>query len=168
MFRRVLLTTPLKRTLLAPRLQLTRAQATVSGLQLDQASLAEIPKTWDGLTTEQKNSISKALDNKMNGDWKSLTLEEKRAAYFISFGPHGARKPADPSESRKVIVGLLLALAAATGISMVTTHYGKETPHTMNKEWQEKSNEYLRAQKADPITGISSPDYKGPGMVQSK
>lgn len=64
----------------------------------------------------------------------------------------------------------------------------------MTREWQEASNEYLKVsaapapswaargwaapvgsadvicvqeQNVEPITGISSPDYKGRGMVQS-
>ncbi|KAF3924154.1 hypothetical protein AA313_de0206256 [Arthrobotrys entomopaga] len=44
----------------------------------------------------------------------------------------------------------------------------RQPPKTMTKEWQEMSNEYLKGQKAEPITGISSEGYKGPGMVQSK
>jgi cytochrome c oxidase subunit 4 len=38
----------------------------------------------------------------------------------------------------------------------------------MSKEWQEASNEYLKSQKVEPITGVSSEGYSGPGMVQSK
>ena len=38
----------------------------------------------------------------------------------------------------------------------------------MSREWQEATNEYLREQKAEPITGISSEGYTGPGYIQSK
>lgn len=44
---------------------------------------------------------------------------------------------------------------------------GRPAPATMSKEWQEKSNEYLKAQNVEPISGVSSEGYKGPGMVQS-
>lgn len=45
---------------------------------------------------------------------------------------------------------------------------GRPAPKTMTKEWQESSNEYLKSQNVEPITGVSSEGYKGPGMVQSK
>lgn len=37
----------------------------------------------------------------------------------------------------------------------------------MTKEWQEASNEYARANKINPISGVSSEDYKGTGFVSS-
>lgn len=45
-------------------------------------------------------------------------------------------------------------------------HKVPEQPKTLNKEWQEATNEKLRRQKADPITGVSSEGYKGQGHVQ--
>jgi len=36
----------------------------------------------------------------------------------------------------------------------------------MTKEWQEDTNKKMLAQKANPITGISSEGYKGKGFVQ--
>ncbi|KAI9590827.1 hypothetical protein BDF19DRAFT_428099 [Syncephalis fuscata] len=38
------------------------------------------------------------------------------------------------------------------------------TPHTMSKEWREQTDEYMRSQKANPVTGMSSEDYKGKGF----
>ena len=40
-----------------------------------------------------------------------------------------------------------------------------EKPHTMTPEWQEQTNEYLKSQKSNPITGISSEGYKGKGYL---
>jgi cytochrome c oxidase subunit 4 len=58
------------------------------------------------------------------------------------------------------------------GVSFVTFYAirlaGRPAPKTMTKEWQEASNEYLKEQKVEPITGVSSEGYDGPGMVQSK
>ena len=42
---------------------------------------------------------------------------------------------------------------------------GEEKPLTTTKEWEEATNEYLREQKSNPITGISSEGYKGKGYV---
>lgn len=35
----------------------------------------------------------------------------------------------------------------------------------MTPEWQEKTNEYLKSQNSNPITGISSEGYKGKGYL---
>lgn len=77
-------------------------------------------------------------------------------AYYISFGPHSARQPESPNETRNVILGTLGVVAFSIGLSYVIQSNGQERPHTLTKEWQEKTEEYLRSQNADPITGISS------------
>jgi cytochrome c oxidase subunit 4 len=41
-------------------------------------------------------------------------------------------------------------------------------PKTLNREWEEASNEFLKAQNVEPITGVSSEGYTGKGQVQSK
>lgn len=43
---------------------------------------------------------------------------------------------------------------------------GRPAPKTMSKEWQEASNEYLKEQKVEPVTGFAAEDYKGKGMIQ--
>lgn len=40
-----------------------------------------------------------------------------------------------------------------------------EHPRTLNKEWEEATNERMRQQKANPITGISSEGYKGNSLL---
>lgn len=45
---------------------------------------------------------------------------------------------------------------------------GQEKPHTVSKEWEEATNEYLKSQNSNPISGISSEGYKGTGYVVSK
>jgi hypothetical protein len=52
----------------APR----RAQST-------NVSLANIESTWSTLTPEQRTALERQLDQRMTNDWKTLTLEEKRA-----------------------------------------------------------------------------------------
>jgi cytochrome c oxidase subunit 4 len=64
-----------------------------------------------------------------------------------------------------VIAGVSVALAISTGIFVVTRMYAQERPHTMSKEWREQTNEYLRKQKANPLTGMSSADYTGKGYA---
>ena len=36
---------------------------------------------------------------------------------------------------------------------------------TTTNEWKEATNEYLKEQNSNPITGISSEGYKGKGYV---
>lgn len=43
----------------------------------------------------------------------------------------------------------------------------REPPKTMTTDWQEKSNEYLKEQRVEPLTGFAAEDYKGKGMVQT-
>lgn len=38
----------------------------------------------------------------------------------------------------------------------------------MTREYQEKTNELMKEQKVEPITGFAAEGYKGPGAVQSK
>ncbi|CAG8836619.1 7494_t:CDS:2, partial [Racocetra persica] len=65
-----------------------------------------------------------------------------------------------------VIIGVGGVLAASLAFLYVTKVLVPEHPKTLTKEWQEATNEKLRSQKADPITGISSEGYKGKGFVQ--
>ncbi|KAI4752864.1 hypothetical protein E4T44_13355 [Aureobasidium sp. EXF-8845] len=41
------------------------------------------------------------------------------------------------------------------------------TPSTMNREYQEATDAYLKENNVEPITGISAEDYKGGFAVQS-
>lgn len=53
-------------------------------------------------------------------------------------------------------------------LTFFVSNVGQETPHTISKEWEEKTNEYLKSQNSNPISGISSEGYKGTGYVVSK
>ncbi|KAF2857143.1 cytochrome c oxidase subunit IV [Piedraia hortae CBS 480.64] len=131
-------------------------------------TLANIEKRWEGMPPQEQAELWMALRDRMKVDWHELTTQEKRAAYWIAFGPHGPRALPPPNEGRKIILyvtgGLLVsgALFSLTRYSM-----GGASPATMSKEWQEKSNEYMKENKIEPITGVPSDDYKGAGMVQN-
>jgi len=92
-----------------------------------------------------------------------VALQEKKAAYWIAFGPHGPRALPPPGETTKVILYTVLGVVASGALFAVTRYFGSgNPPRTMTKEWQEASEEYLKAQGSEPITG-----YKGM-LVQSK
>lgn len=65
---------------------------------------------------------------------------------------------------RRVLLSLAFSFRLLWLLSPAAS-LGKETPPTLNKEWQEETNARQKANKANPITGISSPGYKGPGYV---
>jgi len=109
-----------------------------------------------------------ALRDRMKVDWHELTPQEKKAAYWIAFGPHGPRAEAPPGEGAYIVKITLYCVGISGLLFWLTRHFANPPPKTMSKEWQEASNEYLKEQNVEPITGLSSAGYKGPGMVQSK
>ncbi|PNP50047.1 hypothetical protein THARTR1_09232 [Trichoderma harzianum] len=88
-------------------------------------------------------------------------------AYWIAFGPHGPRTVDAPGTGARVAWGVAVGLAASLALFAGIRVAAKPSPYTMTKEYQEASNEFLKAQGADPLTGISSPGYTGKGVVQS-
>ncbi|KAL6866328.1 Cytochrome c oxidase subunit 5B, mitochondrial [Amphichorda felina] len=130
-------------------------------------TLSNIEKRWEGMPLQEQADLWMSLRDRMKGNWKELTVQEQKAAYWIAFGPHGPRAADPPGTNAKVFWGTVAGVAVSFGIFGVIRLFAKPAPHTMNKEWQEASNELLIQQRSDPLTGISSENYKGPGMVQS-
>ncbi|EME47994.1 hypothetical protein DOTSEDRAFT_69809 [Dothistroma septosporum NZE10] len=130
-------------------------------------TLANIEKRWEAMPPQEQADLWMALRDRMKVDWNELTLQEKKAAYWIAFGPHGPRALPPPGEGTKIFMYTILGVVAAGAIFGATRYFAKGTPRTMNKEWQEATNEYLKENKIEPITWVGNPDYKGPGAVQS-
>lgn len=65
-------------------------------------------------------------------------------AYWIAFGPHGPRSLPPPGQGQKVLLGTFIGVVASAVIFFGLRAFGGPAPHTMNKEWQEASNEYLK------------------------
>ncbi|KAF1810229.1 COX4-domain-containing protein [Eremomyces bilateralis CBS 781.70] len=130
-------------------------------------TLANIEQRWEAMPPQDQADLWMQLRDRMKVDWKELTLQEKRAAYWIAFGPHGPRSEAPPGENWTVIQYTLLAIVASAVLFGATRLVAKPPPHTMTKEWQEQSNEYMKENRIEPLTGISSEGYKGKGVVQS-
>ncbi|KAL1935818.1 hypothetical protein VTP01DRAFT_4958 [Rhizomucor pusillus] len=131
-------------------------------------TVQNLESRWKTLSTAEQNTIAKQLEEAQKGDWKALSLEDKKAAYYIAFGPHGPREPlTKPGHAYKVVGGVAGVLAASAALFYVIRLNGQETPKTLSREWQEATNEYLKSQKSNPITGISSEGYKGTGYVSN-
>ena len=70
-------------------------------------------------------------------------------AYFIAFGNHGPRAQTPPGEGWKVFAYTMVGVAVSFGLFSFVRMFGKGVPPTLNKEWQEATNEYLK------VCGIS-------------
>jgi cytochrome c oxidase subunit 4 len=128
--------------------------------------LSNVEAQWARLNTEQRLAVHEQLEVLQKKDWKELSLEEKRAAYYVAFGPHGPRAPVSPpGELLKVILGTLAIVGVAGAVFGTIRSFAPPPPRTINKEWEEAANEYGKKQNLDPITGISSEGYKGTGFV---
>ncbi|KAG0170985.1 Cytochrome c oxidase subunit 5A [Apophysomyces sp. BC1034] len=132
-------------------------------------SVQNLETRWKTLSTAEQNTVAKHLEELQKGDWKALTAEEKKAAYFLAFGPHGPRTPrTTPGHPLRVFFGVCGTLSFSGFLYLLMRMNGQEHPETLSKEWQEATNEYLRSQNSNPVHGISSEGYKGKGYVSWK
>ncbi|KAM3078097.1 Cytochrome c oxidase subunit 5B, mitochondrial [Clarireedia jacksonii] len=141
--------------------------ASTASTPISNPTLANIEKRWEGMPPQEQAELWMSLRDRMKVNWAELTPQEKKAAYYIAFGAHGPRAATPPGEGWRVAA----ITAAGVGVSLVLFGairvFSKGTPSTMNKEWQEATNEMLKEQRSEPISGISAEGYSGPGMVQS-
>ncbi|TFK36460.1 cytochrome c oxidase subunit IV-domain-containing protein [Crucibulum laeve] len=130
--------------------------------------LSNVEAQWARLTSEEKVAVHEQLEVLQQKDWKELTIDEKKAAYYVAFGPHGPRTPtSQPGDSLKILLATGALLGAAGVLFYAARALGNPPPKTLTKEWQEATNERALEMKLNPITGISSEGYKGKGFVQS-
>ncbi|ORZ19628.1 cytochrome c oxidase subunit IV [Absidia repens] len=149
----------------------TQQQATraVGRRNASTVAVQNLEGRWKTLSTAEQNTIAKQLEEVQKADWKAISADEKKAAYYIAFGAHGPREPlTGPNHTSKVVGGTIAVLAVSGALFAFIRSQGKETPMTVNKEWEAATNEYLKSQNSNPISGISSEGYKGTGYVVSK
>lgn len=65
-------------------------------------------------------------------------------AYWIAFGPHGPRAMDPPGSGWKIFGTVVIAFVASWFVFALIRSQAKPPPRTMNREWQEASNEYLK------------------------
>ncbi|WVF66263.1 hypothetical protein IAT40_001003 [Kwoniella sp. CBS 6097] len=129
--------------------------------------LGNIEASWKTLPAEEQYEIYQQLEQLQKKDWKELTLDEKKAAYFVAFGPHGPRAPVNPpGHGLKVALGTLAAVGAAYGVFLFARSQAQPPPRTMTPEYQDQMTEYMKSQNMNPISGVSSEGYSGKGMRQ--
>jgi hypothetical protein len=65
-------------------------------------------------------------------------------AYYIAFGAHGPRAGTPPGEGMKVFGYTMVGVAVSFVLFSIIRAFAKGSPGTMNKEYQEATNEYLK------------------------
>ncbi|KAG5438181.1 hypothetical protein PCANB_003032 [Pneumocystis canis] len=136
---------------------------------ISKSILMDLEKRWDNMSPEEQMDIQRKLNERQRGPWSELTMDEKKAVHFIAFGPYGSRSIIHPPGFfKKVIIGTIGTIFISAILFYCIRSFAEPPPKTMTKEWQEASNELLKTQKVEPITGISSKGYTGKGMIQSK
>lgn len=129
-------------------------------VHLTPAAITNLSGRWEKLPESDKQDIITSLSERQQLPWTQLSLEEKKAAWFISFGQWGPRKPLRTDEDvKKIWVGIFGGLAVSFALFLAYRSQ-RNIPKTMNKEWQLKSDEYLASKNANPFSEYS--------QVQSK
>ncbi|KAJ9124541.1 hypothetical protein QFC24_003333 [Naganishia onofrii] len=139
------------------------------------AVLGNIEATWTKLPKEEQHEVYRTLEEVQKRDWKQLSIDEKKAAYYVAYGAHGPRAPLNqPGNGLRVLGGTALAIGTAFAIFSGFRARAPPPPKSMTKEWQEAMNEKAKEDNLNPITGeisrlvsfrIASEGYKGKGYV---
>lgn len=123
---------------------------------LSNAYVGKLDQRWEGLPKEDQTALIDELKGRMELPWQQLSGEEKKAAYYIAFGEWGPRKPLHgPGDRSKVIWGTVGGLLAGVGLFAFFRSMAQPGPTTLDRSWQEKSDEYLKSKNANPFTGYS-------------
>ncbi|KAF8625750.1 hypothetical protein AX17_006776 [Amanita inopinata Kibby_2008] len=145
----------------------TSAASSSSSRAASVIPLSNVEAQWATLSNEEKATVHEQLEVLQKKDWKELSIDEKKAAYYVAFGPHGPRAPASKPGDTLKIFGYTVALIGAAGLlsAGLKAFAAAPPPRTLTKEWKEAENERGLEMKLNPITGIASEGYKGKGFV---
>ncbi|KAI0707818.1 cytochrome c oxidase subunit IV-domain-containing protein [Earliella scabrosa] len=147
----------------------TAAPAASSASASPVIPLSNVEAMWERLSADEQLVIHQQLEELQKKDWKTLSVDEKKAAYYVAFGPHGPRAPIDPpGTTPKVVLSVGALIGTAAVLYFAIRANSPAPPKTLTKEWEEASNERALEQKMNPIYGIGAEGYKGPGFVTHK
>ncbi|KAI0636529.1 cytochrome c oxidase subunit IV-domain-containing protein [Trametes polyzona] len=131
--------------------------------------LSNVEAMWERLSADEQAVIHQQLEEIQKRDWKTLSVDEKKAAYYVAFGPHGPRAPIDPPGTvPKIILGVTGLVVSAAVLFYSIRAAAPPPPKTINKEWEQAENERAVELKLNPISGVTSEGYSGPGFVTHK
>ncbi|KAJ2346968.1 cytochrome c oxidase [Coemansia erecta] len=128
--------------------------------------LAHAEQSFGKLPEAAKREEVTRLSEIMKADWLKVSIEDKRAIFYATYGAHSRRSArGKPGDNWKVFFGVVGTIALSLTVSTIMRK-SVAKPRTMTKEWQEASNELALQRNLNPISGISSEGYKGKGFVQ--
>ena len=82
-------------------------------------------------------------------------LTDPALAYWIAFGPHGPRSLPPPGEGKMIFKYVSIAVGISFILFAFTRSMARPAPKTMNAQYQEMTNEYLRVrQKIPPLVPL--------------
>ncbi|KAJ3139782.1 Cytochrome c oxidase subunit 5A [Physocladia obscura] len=87
-----------------------------NALRATEASIRGLETRWGKLPEAEQGAIADRIAAAEKADWKAMSLEEKRAAYFIAYGAHGARNQKDPNLTKAVWSWVALFIGISGGI----------------------------------------------------
>ncbi|KZT43994.1 cytochrome c oxidase subunit IV [Sistotremastrum suecicum HHB10207 ss-3] len=117
--------------------------------------LSNVEAQWEKLSSDEQLTVHQQLEALQKKDWKELSIDEKKAAYYVAFGPHGPRAPIKPPGANTTIFfGTIGAIAVSSIIFALIRSRAPPPPKTMTKEWQEAATEQAKERRENPITGM--------------
>ncbi|KAK9447284.1 cytochrome c oxidase subunit IV-domain-containing protein, partial [Limtongia smithiae] len=120
------------------RFNSTAAPAAATSHAIATPLIVDLPTRWETLPVDEQVDITMKIWERQKQPWSDLTLDEKRASFFISYGPWGPRKPMHgPYDTYKIIGGTLLGVAASVMLFALARQFAGPEPKTMTREWQE-------------------------------
>ncbi|GMM33212.1 cytochrome c oxidase subunit Va [Saccharomycopsis crataegensis] len=129
----------------------TISKRLASTRSLSNAVIADINTRWEDLPADDQQHIVQQLSDRQKLPWGELTPAEKKASWYISYGEWGPRRPVhSKGDAGKIFGGVVIGLGTALGIFLAVRAVSGPAPLTMNREWQEKSDEYLKSKNANP------------------
>lgn len=87
-------------------------------------NIPDIEGKWESLGKPQQIATWVLLEDVMKKDWNEMTDNEKRAAWFIAYGPYGPRKLDPPHTRMKIFVGTVTAVCAGILLTMSVQQLG--------------------------------------------
>lgn len=128
---------------------------------ISKAAIVDLPNRWEDLPASEQQDIVTKLTDRQKLPWKQMTETEKQAAWYISYGEWGPRRPVHAKgDGAYIAKGVVVGLVGSVALFALIRSFAGEPPKTMTKEWQLKSDEYLKSKNANPWGGYS--------QVQSK
>jgi cytochrome c oxidase subunit 4 len=103
-----------------------------------------------------------ALREKEKGDWKNLTLEEKKELYRASFCQTYSEMKAPTGEWKAIVAGILMGLSLTGWLMIFSKQYVyPPLPSTITEEWKEATLDRMVKLRHGPITGYAAKyDYE--------